>query len=78
LIGSVLTLVQMPLQLTSGAWHVVEHWPLTQTWPGRQKVPQPPQFIASAEVSTHAPKQLVVPGGQPHAPLMHTSPGGHT
>jgi hypothetical protein len=31
---------------------------LTQTWPGAQTVPQPPQFIESAEVSMHVPLQF--------------------
>jgi hypothetical protein len=50
---------QEPLQSSTPAWH--RHWLLWQVRPPEQGMPQPPQFITSAVVSTHSVPQAVCP-----------------
>jgi hypothetical protein len=40
-------------------------------------VPQAPQLLGSVPRSTQALPHSLVPGGQPHVPPVHKSPGAH-
>jgi hypothetical protein len=43
-----------------------------------QRVPQVPQLASSSRGSAQALPQRVLPGAQPHAPLVHVVPAGQT
>jgi hypothetical protein len=53
------------------------HPPMSQTWPGGQSIPHPPQFAGSDWVSTQAPEQVSSLPGHTHAPSLHTRPTAH-
>jgi hypothetical protein len=59
LAGSVLVLVQAPLQLVNPAVH--SHAPAEHCWPNGQATPQLPQWFGSVCVLTHWLLQLEKP-----------------
>lgn len=76
-------LVALPVRSThwlphrlSRAAQAEPHTPWEQTRPVAQALPQPPQFLASALVSTQAPEQLVVPLAQAQTLFWQVCPLG--
>jgi hypothetical protein len=92
LAGSLVVLVQVPLQSTVGGGQgLVSQAPVTQAWPLGQTLPQAPQLFESVSVSVQFPLQKLKPGGQkppskpqfgptqiPQKPPMQAPPGGQT
>ena len=64
------TLVHVPPQLVSPAWHDRAHAPPEQALPAGQTVPHAPQLLPSVWRSTQVPPQLVSPAWHesPHTP----------
>ena len=68
--------LQVPLQTVSPTPQLT-HFPLLQTCPAVQLVPQPPQFWTSVAVLMHAPLQHAWVRGQHDPPGQTAWPLGH-
>jgi hypothetical protein len=72
------------MRLTQAPAHCAlapEQWgaqpPMSQTKPGGQTIPQPPQFAGSDWVSTQTPAHVSSLPGHTHAPSLHARPTAH-
>jgi hypothetical protein len=69
--------VQTPLH-RDGVLEGQAHTPPTQLWVGSHARPQPPQFCASVEGSTHSvPQSFGVDAGHAQAPFTQLCPAVH-